>query len=160
MSWKTEGRSLHSRRGAMRDTHHFHVQHKTEVLFITPFVDFSNSTYLLKMRLSSPPASRIPFNETFRSTNPCTCRALLYFFMSASPMTRNDGKLFQHVFMAHEPLTPWHLQSVRNRLFTNCVWSSVSWRSMWWVESYMFRIFQRRRAEKSEKKYGYVVNFL
>lgn len=78
------------------------------------------STYLRKMRLSSLPESRIPLNDIFRSMKPCTWRALLYFFMSASPMMRKDGRLFQHVFMAHEPLTPWHLHSVRNRLFTIC----------------------------------------
>lgn len=63
------------------------------------------------------------------SANASTCRARLYFFMSTSPITRNGGKLFQQVLIAHDPLTPWHLQSVRSRFFT--IWSNDKM-IKWW----------------------------
>lgn len=56
----------------------------------------------------------------FLSTTARTFFALWYFSINTSPITRNGGKLFQHVFIKHDPLTPWHLHSVRSICFTNC----------------------------------------
>lgn len=73
--------------------------------------------FITKLKLCSlcKPEARV----AWRSITVSTLLALWYFFISTSPMTRNGGKLFQHVFIAHDPLTPWHLQSVRNRFFTS-----------------------------------------
>lgn len=57
------------------------------------------------------------------SAIPWTNLALLYFFIIVSPITRKVGRLFQHVFIAQEPLTPWHLHSVFNSVFT--IWNAM-----------------------------------
>lgn len=56
----------------------------------------------------------------FLSFMGCTYRARLYFFIRTSPIARKGGKLFQQVFIAHDPDTPWHLQSVLKRFLTIC----------------------------------------
>lgn len=71
------------------------------------FVSVYTIVYLLKTRLSP-----------WRACNGCTRRARLYFFIRTSPTRRNDGKVFQHVRIAQEPLTPWHLHSVFSNDFT------------------------------------------
>lgn len=72
----------------------------------------------------------------FLSFMGCTYRARLYFFIRTSPIDRNGGKLFQHVFIAQEPDTPWHLQSVLRRFLTICWQTKTAKHEFWIVQSY------------------------
>ncbi len=49
-----------------------------------------------------------------------TFDAPLYLSISRYPTSRKGGIFFQHVFVAHDPDKPWHLQSVFMYLFTAC----------------------------------------
>lgn len=87
-----------------------------DLIFIgTIFVKTTILSYFLIIKLSP-----------FLSFMGCTYRARLYFFIRTSPIARNGGRLFQQVFIAQEPETPWHLQSVLSRFLTICVrWNQL-----------------------------------
>lgn len=88
---------------------------------VYPFHENVRKIYLFNTRLRSFSLAMPAALVNCLSANASTCLPRLYFFMSTSPMTRNGGRLFQQVFIAQDPLTPWHLQSVRNRFFT--IWT-------------------------------------